>query len=97
MTPVDGHEPNSSGATHGVKSGYRVIQVLEYFRDNPGPGRNADIAAGIGIPGSSTNELLKTLVETGYLAFDPRSKRYSLSIQFLTLADAVSRQSPAMR
>lgn len=84
-------------ATGGVKSCYRVTNVLDFFREYPGPARGIDIAHAIRIPVSSTNELLKTLVDTGYINFEPATKRYSLSLRFLTLADSIAEHNPGLR
>ena len=88
---------DSMPATGGVKSCYRVTSVLDFFRENPEPARGIDIAHAIDIPVSSANELLKTLVDTGYLIFDPITKRYTLSLRFLTLADSMVERNPGLR
>jgi DNA-binding IclR family transcriptional regulator len=88
---------NASQKVTGVKSGHRVIRILEYFRHNPQPVRNIELAQSLSLPMSSANELLKTLVDDGYLVFDTDSKRYTLSMQLITLADAVVAHDPAIR
>jgi DNA-binding IclR family transcriptional regulator len=81
----------------GVKSGYRVAQVLDFFRDHPQASRAIEIAQSIDMPMSSANDLLKTLVDTGYLTFEPISKRYTLSLRIITLADSMTDYEPGLR
>lgn len=69
-----------------VKSSLRVLSVLEYFQANPCPARTTEIGRALGIPNSSIDDILKTLVRTGYLAFDPRQKVYLPSYRIVTLA-----------
>ena len=76
---------NRSAAT-AVKSGLRVLSVLEYFRDNPAPARTSEISRALSIPNSSVDEILKTLVGAGYLSFDQRQKRYAPAYRIVTLA-----------
>lgn len=69
-----------------VKSSLRVLSVLEYFQANPHPARTTEISRALAIPNSSADDILKTLVRTGYLAFDPRQKVYLPSYRIVTLA-----------
>jgi DNA-binding IclR family transcriptional regulator len=70
---------------HLVKSGARALEVLEYLALCQRPVRAIDIGAALKLPKSSTNVLLKTLVETGYLTFDFRAKTYFPSLRVLNL------------
>ncbi len=63
-------------ADYRVKSGARAIQVLEFFRGRGCPARAIDVGRELELSPSSTNDLLKTLVDVGYLEFDERSKFY---------------------
>lgn len=69
-----------------VKSSLRVLSVLEYFQANPRPARTTEISRALAIPNSSADDILKTLVRTGYLAFEPRQKVYLPSYRIVTLA-----------
>lgn len=82
QSPVRRHED-----TDRVKSAARVLDILHFFKVNRRPGRCKEIAAALDIPVSSTNELLKTLVSTGYLLFDDRQKEYFPSPMVYTLGN----------
>lgn len=69
-----------------VKSSLRVLSVMEYFQGNPRPARTTEISRALGVPNSSIDDILKTLVRTGYLAFDSRLKVYLPSYRIVTLA-----------
>jgi DNA-binding IclR family transcriptional regulator len=59
-----------------VKSAARVLKVFEYFETTCRPSSAAELADTLNLPRSSTNELLKTLLEFGYLDFNARDKSY---------------------
>jgi DNA-binding IclR family transcriptional regulator len=59
-----------------VKSARRVIQVLEFFDEMRSDASVMDVARALDMPQSSTTELLKCLSDLGYLAYDPRTRRY---------------------
>lgn len=59
-----------------VKSARRVMQLLEYFDEIRSDASVTDISRGLGIPQSSTTELLRSLTELGYLAQLPGTRRY---------------------
>lgn len=59
-----------------VKSARRVIQLLEFFDEIRSDASVMDVARGLGIPQSSTTELLRCLSDIGYLAQDPATRRY---------------------
>jgi DNA-binding IclR family transcriptional regulator len=58
------------------RSAVRALDVLEYFGDVREPLRAIDIVRALDLHPSSTNQLLKTLVASGHLLFDARSKTY---------------------
>lgn len=60
-----------------VKSGARVVDVLEYLRRTNRPARAIDIAEALKLPASSANDLLKTLADIGFLEFDETDKTYA--------------------
>lgn len=59
-----------------VKSGVRVVRVLEYFHQIDRPARAIEIGRALNLAPSSVSDLLKTLVEVGYLDFDETEKSY---------------------
>jgi DNA-binding IclR family transcriptional regulator len=68
-----------------VKSGARSLQVLEFFLQHGEPARTAEIGRYLGIPNSSADELLRTLAQLGYVAFNPRTKCYAPSYRLFGL------------
>lgn len=55
-----------------VKSAVRVLQVLEYFDRVRREAGVVEVARALGFPPSSTNGLLQSMVEMGYLAQGPQ-------------------------
>lgn len=74
------------------KSAVRALQTLEYFSLAGKPLRAIEIAGALGLSPSSTNELLKSLTDWGYLIFDPVSKLYHCSPRVTRLAQAANRE-----
>lgn len=64
-----------------VKSGARVIDVLEFLNCLSAPARAVEICRALDLPASSANDLLKTLVDTGFLDFDETTKTYALGLR----------------
>jgi DNA-binding IclR family transcriptional regulator len=68
------------GELHNTsKSAVRALDVVELLGCSPEPMRAIDIARAIELSPSSADQLLKTLVDSAYLLFDPVTKRYSPS------------------
>jgi DNA-binding IclR family transcriptional regulator len=59
-----------------VKSSARSLYVLDYFRRHGRPARASEIGQELATAPSTTNDLLKTMVEVGYLSFDKAQKTY---------------------
>jgi DNA-binding IclR family transcriptional regulator len=58
------------------KSAARALDVLEYFALMGRPLRAIDIAHAFDFHPSSTDQLLKTMLDSAYLVFDPQGKLY---------------------
>jgi DNA-binding IclR family transcriptional regulator len=69
-----------------VKSSVRVLEVFEYFQREARPSKATEISRALQLPNSSVDRILKTLVNTGYLLFDWRSKRYKPSYRLVRAA-----------
>lgn len=70
----------SSGQLHNTaKSAVRALEVVELLGVNARPLRAFEIATEIGLSPSSADQLLKTLVEGGFLIFDTVTKCYHVS------------------
>jgi len=59
-----------------AKSAVRAVDLLVYFRERNEPRRASEIADDLHIARSSANQLLKSLVEKGYLVFNRAAKTY---------------------
>lgn len=73
-----------------VKSARRTLEVLEYMRDSRS-GSVSDICAYLNIPQSSTSMLLKTLVQLGYLSYNPVSRRFKPTYRVALLGAGIER------
>jgi DNA-binding IclR family transcriptional regulator len=81
-----GGEPTSAGRR--VRSAERVAAVLDLLRRSPQPLRHADVAQAIGLPKSSTSNLLDTLTDAGLVRRDERG--YSLGAKLIELGAAAA-------
>lgn len=72
------------------KSAIRALQILELLAASDTPLRAIRIAGPLGISPSSANQLLKAMVDWGYLIFDPVAKLYAASPRMAKIADPVS-------
>src|SRR5262245_9931978 len=79
-----------SNKNEAVKSASRVLDIFEFFYQFRRPARGIDIASHLELPKSSTNGLLKTLVDGGYLTFDPINKTYFLSFRLVGFGNWLS-------
>ena len=87
--------PSESGNARGAKLGLRIkrprhrrsmsrsatraLDILEYFGEARRPSRTIEIARALDMQPSTTNQILKTLVESSHLLFDGRAKTYQPS------------------
>jgi len=58
------------------RSATRALDVLEYFGEMRRPLRAVEIAGALDLHPSTTNQLLKTMVESAHLTFDAQTKMY---------------------
>ena len=79
-----------------VKSGARVIEVLEFLNRQSEPVRAVEICRALGLPASSANDLLKTLVDTGYLEFDEAAKTYALGLRAALFGHRLAANCPEL-
>jgi len=68
-----------------VKSARRVLELLEYFTPERPQVTVMDIARTLGYPQSSTSELLRSLVELGYLHYDRYQRQYRPTVRVALL------------
>lgn len=69
------------------KSAVRALDVLEHFAIVRRPLRATDIAHALDLHPSSTDQLLKSMVDSGYLLIDPEGKLYRPSPRLLSFAN----------
>ncbi len=73
------HERASADlAAASVKSATRVLDLFEFLARWDSEKTHTEIAEELGIPKSSLTKLLKTLLQRGYLSYEPASKGYGL-------------------
>lgn len=58
------------------RSATRALDVLELFGTSRRPLRAVEISRTLGTHASTTNQLLKTMLDSGHLVFDARAKTY---------------------
>lgn len=83
--PVHVHELVTMEKTT-VKSGMRVIEILEFFQQAQSPMTATVIGKELGYPKSSTSHLLHTLCEAGLLSFDAEGL-YMPTLKLTALGD----------
>ncbi len=86
MTLIATKSPRSPSAQVRVKrpgdrrslsrSAARALDVLELFGRSRRPLRAVEVSKALGIHASTTNQLLKTMLDSGHLVFDGRAKTY---------------------
>ncbi|WP_404477802.1 IclR family transcriptional regulator [Novosphingobium sp. BL-52-GroH] len=64
-----------------IKSVQRVFEIFEWFDQQRKPASATTVARALGYPVSSTNSLVKSMAERGYLTFDPIARDYFPTLQ----------------
>ena len=70
--------PEGSGGL--VKSADRVLRIFELIAER-GPLTFSEVVVALGLPASSTHNLLKTLEHRGYLQLHAEDRRYDLGLR----------------
>lgn len=98
MKHVDPKNPDQRSGTEfgAVKSATRVLDLFESLGRWDAEKTHVEIASELGIPKSSLTQLLKTLVNRGYLAYVPASKGYELGPAIANLAKRVNESADLM-
>lgn len=80
------------------RSATRALDVLELFGQERRPIRAVEVSMALGFHPSTTNQLLKTMVDSGHLVFDARSKTYLPSTRLVDFGEwIVSHYEPGGR
>jgi DNA-binding IclR family transcriptional regulator len=64
-----------------AKSAIRALDIVELLGRAGRPLRAIEIAGALGLSPSSAHQLLKTMMDSAWLVFDPFSKRYHVSLR----------------
>jgi len=76
------------------KSATRALDILDFLASSREPRRACEIAEAFGIARSSTDQLLKTLVDSGYLLIDQDTLGYSPSLRSAWMAHQLTKAVP---
>lgn len=79
----------TSTPTGSVKSADRVLAILEYLA-SVGTSSFSHVARDLGLPPSSTHELLNTAVARGFVEYDDATRNYMLGSRLWEVAQAYS-------
>jgi DNA-binding IclR family transcriptional regulator len=74
-----------------VKSGERVLDILDFFRHWRRPARAVQVSRTLGLPHSSVDRMLKTMVNKGYLTFEEGRKLYAPSYRIVQTGSEIER------
>jgi DNA-binding IclR family transcriptional regulator len=81
----------SSEGSSAVKSADRVLDLFELLARRSDGLSHQEIAEALEIPKSSLTQLLKTVINRGYISYSPDDKHYHLGDRFTSMARQVSR------
>ena len=73
-----------------AKSAVRALDIMELLARAGRPLRAIEIAGALGLSPSSAHQLLKTMMDSAWLIFDPFSKRYHASLRAAHAGDALT-------
>ncbi len=82
--------------TPGSQSLERGLLLLRAFRSGGSLLTNADLAERSGLPRPTVSRLTRSLVDSGFLAFDMENRAYRLTAVFLSLARVFRDDVPAL-
>ncbi|MBT8159841.1 MULTISPECIES: IclR family transcriptional regulator [Arthrobacter] len=82
--------PKSPAAT-------QVLAVLRYVAGQAGPVSASIIARDVGLPRSTTYQLIASLIDDGFLVHLPEERKYALGVTAHELGTGYSRQAPIQR
>ncbi|GAA0898048.1 IclR family transcriptional regulator [Pseudonocardia zijingensis] len=80
-----------------VPAAHQVLAILSHLGRQAGPVPAAAVARELGLPRSTTYQLLATLAESGFVVHLADDRRYSLGVAAYELATGYARQAPLQR
>ena len=75
----------------------QVLAVLRYVAGQAGPVSASIIARDVGLPRSTTYQLIASLIDDGFLVHLPEERKYALGVTAHELGTGYSRQAPIQR
>lgn len=75
----------------------QVLAVLRYVAGQAGPVSASVIARDLGLPRSTTYQLIASLIDDGFLVHLPEERKYALGVTAHELGTGYSRQAPIQR
>lgn len=88
-------------STHSLRpkapAAAQVLAVLRYVAGQAGPVGASVIARDVGLPRSTTYQLIASLIEDGFLVHLPEERKYALGVTAHELGTGYSRQAPLQR
>ncbi len=82
-------EGKAPGRNHLIASAAGTLEVLEFIGSTGGPVQLMTVVEATGKPKGTVHRILATLVNTGFLAQDPNTSQYSLTLKVWRLGAAV--------
>lgn len=79
-----------------VPAAARTLHLFEVFAETRREMSNAEIAKALGVPETSSLDLLHTLQQRGYLVRTPRSRRFYPTPRLLALAAVIAGKDPLL-
>jgi DNA-binding IclR family transcriptional regulator len=80
-----------------VPAAHQVLAILGHLGRQAGPVPAATVARELGLPRSTTYQLLATLAESGFVVHLADERRFSLGVAAYELATGYARQAPLQR
>src|SRR5688500_17700088 len=81
----------------GVPAARHALALLQALARQPGPVPAAALARDLGLPRSTTYDLLAELIAAGFVVHLPEERRYGLGVTAFEIGSAYSRQEPLAR
>lgn len=88
---------SSSSLRPKAPAAVQVLAVLRYVAEQAGPVAASIIARDVGLPRSTTYQLIAALVDDGFLVHLPEEQKYALGVTAHELGTGYSRQAPLQR
>jgi DNA-binding IclR family transcriptional regulator len=95
--PVLPERPTTHEAASGVKSARRTLELLELLADAPRRLSQAELQRALGMPKSSLHQLLRTLVDSGWVETDERGASYGVGLRALRAGASYLDRDPVAR